>query len=334
MSDFSLPYEKQLNGFNQPIKIIATPNDNASRIEVNLFDNNGEYLLHYNVRFDEKRVIRNSTTDGQQWQREERDGGMPFHKGKEFILDLVPNDGSSMQCMVDGVEQCFFRVRHGDLNEAAKLSINGDLQLSNVELHGGTQDPKEAGDEHAGGDASWGGPQEPTPNEPQALVQPAEPHPNQPGQGQRFPDLPPPSHPSDPGQLSVPYNSPLQEFTRTRRLRIVGTPTEGAKQFEVIMRLSNGDAVLHFLARLDQNFVSRNATHNMQWQPQWEDKSGAGCPFHPGKQFTLDIISDGQILTCYVDGPLLCAYRIHGDINQIHSLQINGDVQLSQVLIA
>ena len=333
MSDFSLPYEKQLNGFTQPIKIIGTPN--ASRFEINLLDNNGEYLLHYNVRFDEKRVIRNSTTGGQQWQREERDGGMPFHIGREFVLDLVPNDGSSMQCMVDGVEQCFFRVRHGDLNEAAKLSISGDLQLSNVELHGGTQDSREAGDESAGGDASWGGPQEPTPNQPQPLVQPAEPHPNQPSSGQRFADLPPPpSHPTDPGQLSVPYNSSLTEFTRTRRLRIVGTPTEGAKQFEVIMRLSNGDAVLHLLARIDQNFVSRNATHNMQWQPQWEDKSGAGCPFHPGKQFSLDIISDGQILTCYVDGPLLCAYRIHGDINQIHTLQINGDVQLSQVLIA
>uniref|UniRef100_A0AC35GRC0 Galectin n=1 Tax=Panagrolaimus sp. PS1159 TaxID=55785 RepID=A0AC35GRC0_9BILA len=333
MSDFSLPYEKQLNGFTQPIKIIARPNDNASRFEVNLLDNNGEYLLHYNVRFDEKRVIRNSTTAGQQWQREERDGGMPFHIGKEFILDLVPNDGSSMQCIVDGVEQCFFRVRHGDLNEAAKLSISGDIQLSNVELHGGTQENPQAGDPSTGGD--WGNdnnPQEPTPNEPQPLIgQPDEPNRHSAG---NWPDIPPPTHPSDPGQLSVPYNSPLQEFTRTRRLRIIGTPTEGAKQFEVIMRLSNGDAVLHFLARLDQNFVSRNATHNMQWQPQWEDKSGSGCPFHPGKQFSLDIISDGQILTCYVDGPLFCAYRIHGDINQIHSLQINGDIQLQQVVIA
>uniref|UniRef100_A0A914YMU6 Galectin n=1 Tax=Panagrolaimus superbus TaxID=310955 RepID=A0A914YMU6_9BILA len=288
----------------------------------------------------EKRVIRNSTTAGQQWQREERDGGQPFHIGQQFILDLVPNDGSSMQCMVNGVEQCFFRVRHGDLSEAAKIQISGDLQLSNVELpgDGSQQQRRDAGDQPAAG-GDWGNDNAPEPNagNPQEPP-PTEPHPNQPASGdnshQQRPELPPPSHPSDPGQLSVPYNSPLQDFVRTRRLRIVGTPTEGAKQFEVILRLSNGDAVLHFLARLDQNFVSRNATNNMVWQPQWEDKSGSGCPFKPGQQFTLDIISDGQILTCYVDGPLFCAYRIHGDINQIHTLQINGDVQLAQVLIA
>jgi len=347
MSDISVPYSRDLNGFNEPIQIVGESGDGAQRFEVNLHDSNGEYLLHYNIRYDEKRCVRNSTSSGQQWQREERDGGMPFLIGREFTLDLIPKDGNKMQCMVDGVEQCLFRGRDGDLHQATKLNIAGDVQLKSVQLPGEQSTPQrrdtggEADDggvrldndpEPQGGD--WG---EPEPNEPQPnIVQPAEPHPNEPSSGGQHPQepLPPVPHPNDPGQLSVPYHCPLQDFARTRRLRVVGTPTSATGKFEVILRLSNGDAILHFNPRLDQNCVYRNATHNNQWQPQWEDKSGNNCPFKEGEQFALDIIANGDVFICCVNGPTFCAYRVHGDINQVHTLQINGDVKLSQVLIA
>ncbi|KRT79436.1 hypothetical protein AMK59_7120, partial [Oryctes borbonicus] len=49
--------------------------------------------LHFNVRFEEDLVVRNSMIDGK-WGEEERYGGNPFTRGKEFVIQIefTPDD--------------------------------------------------------------------------------------------------------------------------------------------------------------------------------------------------------------------------------------------------
>lgn len=53
---------------------------------------NGDIALHFNPRFDEKHVIRNSLQAGE-WGNEEREGKNPFEKGVGFDLVIV-NDAT------------------------------------------------------------------------------------------------------------------------------------------------------------------------------------------------------------------------------------------------
>jgi len=360
--DLNLPYFHQLNGMQQSVQMVGQVKKEAKRFQVDLLDRDGEYVLHFNVRFDEDCIVRNCTQSGQQWQTEQRAGGLPFHPGNPFTLELVAGE-NSVKALVNGLEHSAFETTK--LDQVVELKVDGDIRLLAVKVAGesGQQQPSDDQGEvvHLEPEPVEPDPQpepvepqpvEPHPEQPQPVdpvaphpvepqepaqpvqpvqpVHPAEPHPHQPAQ---------PVHPSQPvdsltGQLTVPYHGPLQEFAHTRRLRIVGVPTANAQQFQVAMRLNNGEVLFHFNPRLDQNCVVRNATKNMQWQPEWEERTGGECPFHVGKQFALDFIANGNVIMCFVDGANYCQYTIHEDLNQLNSLQILGDLQLNQVLIA
>ncbi|KAK0401641.1 hypothetical protein QR680_015891 [Steinernema hermaphroditum] len=56
--------------------------------QVNLLNSRGERLFHFNPRFSEKKVVRNSEVDGQ-WGSEEREGKFPFHKNEGFDITII-----------------------------------------------------------------------------------------------------------------------------------------------------------------------------------------------------------------------------------------------------
>jgi hypothetical protein len=53
-----------------------------------LLRRNGDIALHFNPRFDEKHVIRNSLA-ANEWGNEEREGKNPFEKGVGFDLVII-----------------------------------------------------------------------------------------------------------------------------------------------------------------------------------------------------------------------------------------------------
>ncbi|CAG2059763.1 unnamed protein product, partial [Timema podura] len=81
------------------ITLVGTPQPHLDRFAVNLESVGGaEKALHFNPRFNDGVVVRNSFLNGG-WGPEERDGGLPLRKGAKFTLNI--------RCDPDGYKASF-----------------------------------------------------------------------------------------------------------------------------------------------------------------------------------------------------------------------------------
>ena len=74
------------------------------RFDINFcYTNNweGENAFHFNPRFNEHRVVRNTLTGGR-WGREEKDGAFPFSPGQHFQMVII--------CLHDKYQVSFLRI--------------------------------------------------------------------------------------------------------------------------------------------------------------------------------------------------------------------------------
>ncbi|VDN19592.1 unnamed protein product [Cylicostephanus goldi] len=83
----------------QRILMHAIPKGN--RWNLDLLGRGDDILFHFNPRFRDKQIVRNSFKGGE-WGREEREGPFPFEKNHGFNLE-VENEPYSIQVSLRGV---------------------------------------------------------------------------------------------------------------------------------------------------------------------------------------------------------------------------------------
>ncbi|XP_056326948.1 galectin-3 isoform X1 [Danio aesculapii] len=124
-----LPYDLPLRAGIMPhllITIVGEPIIGGDRFQVD-FMRGHEVVFHFNPRFHENTVVRNSQLGGL-WGPEEREGGFPFVQGRQFELKiLVETDG--FKVAVDSVHLLEFEHRTGGMEDVTRLRITGDVTL-------------------------------------------------------------------------------------------------------------------------------------------------------------------------------------------------------------
>nr|XP_046175924.1 galectin-9-like isoform X2 [Oncorhynchus gorbuscha] len=129
---FVVPYKNIMVGGLYPgrnIIVQGVVNHNADRFYINLRFNSG-VALHFNPRFNENTVVRNSLLK-EQWGPEERKGGMPFYRGQAFTVTITC-DTMCYRVMVNGVQMFSYNHRHFLLQQIDILEVEGDVSLSSV----------------------------------------------------------------------------------------------------------------------------------------------------------------------------------------------------------
>ncbi|XP_029483991.1 galectin-9-like isoform X2 [Oncorhynchus nerka] len=132
MLSFVVPYKNIMAGGLYPgrnITIQGVVNHNADKFCINLRFNSG-VAFHFNPRFNENVVVRNSLLK-EQWGPEERTGGMPFYRGQPFTV-IIMCDTQCYRVMVNGALMFSYNHRHFLFQQIDILEVEGDVSLSAV----------------------------------------------------------------------------------------------------------------------------------------------------------------------------------------------------------
>ncbi|XP_076830578.1 galectin-3 isoform X1 [Brachyhypopomus gauderio] len=127
-----VPYDLPLHAGLVPrllITIVGEPVLGGERFHVD-FVKGSDVVFHFNPRFTEQTVVRNSNLGGY-WGPEERDGGFPFVPGRQFELKILV-ETDMFKVAVDGVHLLEFEHRVGGMEEVTLLRVVGDVTLYSV----------------------------------------------------------------------------------------------------------------------------------------------------------------------------------------------------------
>ncbi|XP_073778741.1 lectin, galactoside-binding, soluble, 9 (galectin 9)-like 5 isoform X1 [Danio rerio] len=113
------------------IVIHGVPNADSKRIEFNLRHRFGS-AFHYQCRFDENAVVRNTHENGS-WGPEERDGAVPFIPGQFFQVKISCNR-DHFDVFVNGEQIHTYKHRFTKLEEIDVFEVYGQLELFYVHV--------------------------------------------------------------------------------------------------------------------------------------------------------------------------------------------------------
>nr|XP_020478519.1 galectin-5-like [Monopterus albus] len=91
-----------------------------------------DIAFHFNPRFNEQTVVRNSNLGGC-WGPEERDGGFPFVRGQRFELKIRV-ESHAFKVSVDGNHLLEYKHRVKELEKVTMLHVFRDVFISSVDL--------------------------------------------------------------------------------------------------------------------------------------------------------------------------------------------------------
>lgn len=124
-----VPYDLPLHAGIMPrllLTIVAEPVPGADRFHIDLIKG-PDVVFHFNPRFNEQTIVRNSNLRGC-WGPEEREGGFPFVQGQRFELKILVED-DMFKVAVDGNHLLEYEHRVGGLEEVTLLRVVGDVIL-------------------------------------------------------------------------------------------------------------------------------------------------------------------------------------------------------------
>lgn len=267
--------------------------------------------LHFNIRFNENCVVRNTLQSGS-WGSEERTGGMPFQKNYPFEI-IILCQHHHYKVAVNGSHFCEYRHRipKHSVNTLSVSSPAGQVTCIRFDGPGGGM--PQPSFPPAGGFPPAGAFQPPPP-------QPAGGYPG-------APMMNPP----------VPLVTPIQGgLFPGKMIYISGVPNPTATRFTVNLQCGayeGSDIALHFDVRIsagsDRNVVVRNTCQNGAWGA--EDRVLPYFPFMPNTSFDMIVLVEQNQFKVAVNNQHLFAFQHRIPFQRVDSLVIKGDIRLSQV---
>uniref|UniRef100_A0AC35TVN2 Galectin n=1 Tax=Rhabditophanes sp. KR3021 TaxID=114890 RepID=A0AC35TVN2_9BILA len=130
-----LKFVTPIRGFEYPqhIRLIGQSHKGAKQFKVDFNNSSNDIIFHFNVRFNEKAVVRNSCINGV-WQKEERaEKEFPFHHGAIFTLDFIAHP-DHVEVKKDGEHFIKF-VYRDNYHNVVSMDVDGDIELHHVAVH-------------------------------------------------------------------------------------------------------------------------------------------------------------------------------------------------------
>jgi hypothetical protein len=84
--------------------------ESAQNFSINL-EGRGGTMLHFNPRFTENHVIRNSFVDGK-WGQEEKDGVFPFRMGQSYSIYIQCSHSEIITTVIHKKNKFIFHFKH------------------------------------------------------------------------------------------------------------------------------------------------------------------------------------------------------------------------------
>lgn len=135
----STPYDAHLHNSFPPgsrLTLLASAHKDTDRFSINLVCRSQQTIvkrlisydvaLHFNPRFSDEIIVRNTKHNGV-WEKEEREGGLPISRGEAFSISIICQD-DAFKIMVNDIQFTFFEHRLNPRN-ISHVEIEGRLLL-------------------------------------------------------------------------------------------------------------------------------------------------------------------------------------------------------------